>query len=350
MGIGSFSDLEKALFPNAVEQVPLEVFSGKRIAIDMNLLCWRMFKKAADIIIKSTNVVTDQVDYAAIEKFGIDKVIQKISTFLQYNITPVCVFDSKPHELKQHAGNKQADQREKDLANFEEAKVELSHMDPILVSRKIIDTYSSRLVSVMRPEHSFMQSIIIILKQLGIPVIMTAEMNLVTKDAEGICATLCMPGNDYCVATFTTDSDYHCYGGNVCITEIEGKKIGGKYRHFATVRSLYKILIECQMTFPMFVDLCIMMGTDFNSNMNNCGVKRNTDLIRKFGSIDAIGQFGRDISCLNHIAVRQMFASTAVRVEGVKCEIDRSLYIGVRDVLTEADLLKYISAFESFRF
>ncbi len=316
MGIGDFAKLESTWFPNCREIVPLEFFSGKRVAIDMNLLCWKMFKKAADIIIKSTNVVSEQVDTAAIEKMAIEMVIQKVSTFQQYNIIPVCVFDSKPHEMKQHATTKQTEQRQKDMLSFQTAQTDLKQMDPILVNRKVITNFSAKLVAVMRPERSFMDGVVLGLRGMQIQVIFTEEMNLMTKDAEGICATLCMPGNDYCVATFTTDSDYHCYGGNICILEIDGKKIKGEYKHFATIRSLYKILLEIKMTFPVFVDLCICQGTDFNDNMESCGVKRNVELLQKYGSIEGIAASGKDISCLNHVLVRQMFASTSVKIPG----------------------------------
>lgn len=346
MGIEKFDDLLKQNCPHAFETVPLQFFTGQRIAIDFNFHAWRMYTLAVRVIVDKTNLVTEQVDLLAIENFAIEKMFEMLAIFARYKIIPVCVLDSTPHPLKNHARDKKAKEREKKMAKLQQAQIDLLNYDPLLVTTAVTKAYADELKKSFKPQESYYCRMTDILRAISIPVFTAAQFGFMSNDAEGICAALCMPGNNYCVATYTKDGDYHCYGGNLAIYEIEGKMVQGEYRHFATVRSLTNILTDLQMPFPVFLDLCICLGTDFNDNMNQVGVVRALELIRRFGSIDNIAASGRDVSVLNHHAVRQMFRSVSFEIRGIDCNINQLLKSNLTNVFAQANLTKYIYAFQ----
>ena len=126
-----------------------------------------------------------------------------------------------------------------------------------------------------------------------------------------------MKGNDYCYGTFSTDSDYHTYGGNLEITEIypkysthEGDRTSVWH---AKIRCLESILQQSKLTFDQFRDLCILMGTDFNPNIPNVGPVKSWKAIQKYGSIVAMSQY-EDVSILRYPEVVRLFHSSIIKL------------------------------------
>jgi len=61
-------------------------------------------------------------------------------------------------------------------------------------------------------------------------------------------------------------------------------------------------------TYETFIEVCIMLGTDFNPNIKGVGLVKVWNLMKEHGSIDAIGESGVDIKCLNHKEVLLLFS------------------------------------------
>ena len=63
-----------------------------------------------------------------------------------------------------------------------------------------------------------------------------------------------------------------------------------------------------EMDKGVFLDLCIMCGTDYNPNIPMIGSKKAYKYLKKHGSIDIIEEKEKiDTSILNHQTVRQLF-------------------------------------------
>ena len=319
MGIEYFSDFLKEHASNCYFEIPLESFRGRRFALDINNLAFAMMGVAIKEVVEQTNLATEHPDRAEINRLAIDKIIGRLTVYLQYGITPVCVFDGKPHELKNHAKVKRKANGDRIKGKLKEAETKLYSADQLFRTQILVSDYAKYYKQNIEVSYDFMNQLRDLLFTVGFPVLLSADFGLETRDAEGICAALCLQGNDYCVATVSTDSDYHTYGGNIEITEIYPKYITTNgvrvTAYYAKVRSLEAILHQSGLTFDRFRDLCILQGTDFNSNIPGVGVKRSWDYITRYGTIPQMIQCGIDVSVLNYENVLKIFASTVVRID-----------------------------------
>lgn len=318
MGIDYFSDFIREHAPNCYFEIPLESFRHRRVAIDINNLAFAMMSVATKEVVDRTELAINKPDRGNIDRLAIDKIIGRLVIYLQHGITPVCVFDGKPHELKSHAKAKRKANNDRIKNKLKDAEIKLYSVDLLFRVQPLINEYAKYCKQNIEVSYDFMNQLRDILITVGFPVLSATDFGLETRDAEGICAALCLQGNDYCVATVSTDSDYHTYGGNIEITDIYPKYVNNNgvrvHVYYAKVRSLEAILQQCGLTFDRFRDLCILQGTDFNPNIPGVGVKRSWDYITRYGSIVGLGQSGIDISILNYFNVLKIFASTIVKI------------------------------------
>lgn len=317
MGIQYFAQLIKDHCDRCYYEVPLENFRGKSIAIDISNLTFMMMCVATKEVTDSTNLATDRPDRDRINRLALDKIIARLALYIQHGITPVSVFDGVT-QLKENTKAKRREDKEKVKAKLQEAEARLYSVDPIFRTQMLIDEYAKYYKQVNDVSFDFINELRNVLATVGFPVISAADFGIETQDAEGICAALCLQGNDYCVATASNDSDYHAYGGNLEMVDIYSRYVttnGIKtMTYYAKVRSLEAILQQSGLTFESFRDLCILMGTDFNPNIKGVGAKRSWDYIVKHRSILNMAYSNIDISALNYPNVIKIFASTIVKV------------------------------------
>jgi 5'-3' exonuclease len=119
-------------------------------------------------------------------------------------------------------------------------------------------------------------------------------------EAEKMCSAMCISG--FVSAVLSEDTDVMAYGAPVFLTKIDTSSD-------TCVRIKHNYLLEqLSLTITNFLDLCIMCGTDYNSNIPKIGSKTAYKQIIQYGSIDEIGlKTNLDISILNHNRVRQLF-------------------------------------------
>jgi len=67
-----------------------------------------------------------------------------------------------------------------------------------------------------------------------------------------------------------------------------------------------KVLELMGLSRESFLDLCILCGSDYNSNLKGIGPEKSYQLIQKYSSIDNIAE-SLDITSLNHTKVRSLF-------------------------------------------
>ena len=321
MGIKDFGKFIKAHAPNCCFEVPLEFFRGKRLAVDMHGLIFQMMFGAVAEVVERTNVATERPDPNEIERKTLDMILNRLEILMTYGITPVCVFDGKPHSLKQRTQSQRKVNRERNRNKLLEAETNLYSVEPLFRTQPLVNEYKKRYKSHIESRWEFVSSLKDVLSLSGFPVVSSDDLPLETKDAEGVCAALCMPGNDYCYATISEDSDYHVYGGNIELIEIYAKyTTSDNVRstvHYAKVRCLESILAESGLNFYQFRDLCIMMGTDYNSNIYNVGVVKCWKYISQYGSISGVSTV-LDVSILNYSEVAKIYNSPIVRLEPEK--------------------------------
>lgn len=159
--------------------------------------------------------------------------------------------------------------------------------------QQYIDKMKSCIVSLTEDDVMMMKKLLNI---FGIP--------FVVADGEGefLCAALNRHG--IVDAVMSADTDVLPCLAPTIINKLIYDKNGPMFQ----VIDLKKLLNQLKLDEQQFIDLCIMCGTDFNSNIPRIGPIKSYDLILRHHSIDNIQN--HDISILNHVRVRQLFAYT----------------------------------------
>lgn len=295
MGVKGLNQFLKRLLDNDhLSLIPVSDFAGKRIAIDAILyLC--AFKTRSNFIAS---------------------IVDLLVMLRENRIQPFFVFDGtapleKNSERMIRSAKRSAQKEriailERDFEIYKETNqlsALLSSLD--LPTRRLtgkvshhaiqqyIDKLKSYIITLTEEDVLIMKEL---LRIFGIP--------FIVADGEGefLCAALNRHGIVDAVMTADTDA-LPCLAPTI-INKVVFDKDGPLFQ----VVDLEKILNRLKLDEDQFIDLCIMCGTDFNSNIPRVGPITSYDLILRHRSIDNITKY--DTSILNHIRVRQLFAYT----------------------------------------
>lgn len=311
MGIKGLHQVIKKYAEDVYVQRHLSEYAYKRIAVDISLY---LFK------------------YKAIfRERWISAFISLIACFRKHDIHCVFIFDGKAPKEKEEERRARAESRDKlenkveeiehDIEEFERSG-EISDLlqkvwtenksagPPRLLggssqgfSIKIVKEYLDRIKGqVIRiTEDDFIKARELF-DLLQVPYI-KAE-----GEAESFASHLCVRGLVDAVAS--EDTDVLAYGTPIFVTKINTSDE-------TCVEINYSELLERMgLTPEMFTDLCIMCGTDYNTNIRGIGPDKALKLLVDRGSIEEIAQITDsktgeakfDISCLKHERVRELFS------------------------------------------
>jgi flap endonuclease-1 len=139
---------------------------------------------------------------------------------------------------------------------------------------------------------------------MGIPVVQAPE------EGEAQAAYMAMKGGVW--AASSQDFDSLLFGTPRLVRNLTltgRRKMPGR-NDYKTVSievvELSRVLHELSLTREQLIDLCVLMGTDYNSGISGIGPKKALKLIREHGNIEsALGSIGGDIP--RYEAVRRIF-------------------------------------------
>jgi len=115
-------------------------------------------------------------------------------------------------------------------------------------------------------------------------------------EGETMCSQLALNGK--VVTVLSEDTDVLAYGTPIFLTKINTST------DMCVEITLQDILTAIDFTYEQFRDLCIMCGTDYNSNIFRIGPEKSYQLLKKHESIDKLLL---DTSILNHVRGRELF-------------------------------------------
>ena len=210
-------------------------------------------------------------------------ILYRTSNLIEAGIEPVFVFDGKPSELKSGTIEERVSRREKAKIEYEQA---LAEGDLKKAFSKAQQT------SRMTPE--ILESSKELLKLLGIPVVQAPS------DGEAQAAYMCSKGSVHAAAS--QDFDSILFGAPLLVRNltISGRrKVPGKsiYRDVKTeIIDTESMLENLGLTREQLVDVCILIGTDFNPGISGIGPKKGLKLIQKHGDLEhALPEIGQKI-------------------------------------------------------
>lgn len=317
MGIKSLNNLLKR-FENIHQEVHLSEYAYKKLAIDTSLFVYKYKFSLGDQ--------------------WMNAFVNLVSSLRKNQIHCVFIFDSPASDDKKVEQKKRRENREKDKQKLFEIEDALNtfhctgeilqpliDLDDKLKKRgefqRLLNTginiyaiqaymekIKSRTIDVEPRDFELAKQLF---KHLGVPYFMAPV------EAETMASDLCKRG--IVDAVLTEDTDVLAYGANVFLSKINTSTN-------TCVRVVHsELLEELGLEYEQFLDLCIMCGTDYNTNIEKIGVIKAYEIIKDHKSIEGFEKYINDLrknglkmkkfeenaldkmGVLNHIRVRELF-------------------------------------------
>jgi flap endonuclease-1 len=183
--------------------------------------------------------------------------------FMENGVKPIWVFDGKPPELKSYV----LDQRKENKEKAEEEK-------QVLLDAGDLDGAKRMAGRSVRVTPEMMEDAKRLLRMIGTPVIEAPG------EAEAQCALLVKMGLAH--ATASEDMDSLTFGTKILLRGFNSKK--EPIIHI----ELDQVLEGFKMTQEQFIDLCILCGCDYTTNIPGVGPVKAFKYIEECGTIEKV--------------------------------------------------------------
>ena len=252
MGIKNLLALIKSKAKSSISSYSPASLQDKTIAIDCSILFYASsiatnFSSKSKILQDSNGTPTAHL-------------IQILNHSVQYklsNTSPIWVFEGEPPQLKNNEL-----QRRKTIKQDSLSKLSLTS-DPSEQQK-----YLARSFRLSDPMIDDSKSLVTFLGHAHC---------ISPNEAEAQCAVLAK--SSQCDLVLSQDSDCLVFGAPAVIMGKEPQII-----------ELSKVLTELSLSFPQFVDLAILMGSDYAAGIKGLGQVRALQMIQNFGNIEKILQ------------------------------------------------------------
>lgn len=253
----------------AVRHIAFSKLHDKRIAVDAPLIINQVVRgirsKTGRDLRNSKGVLTSHL-------YGL---LKKIIRCFENNIRLVFVFDGKCPEIKNHTVKTRKASREK----AQEA------MDTVEVDSESYSRFFSQSYKLSEDEITEAK---ILLDLMGIPHI-TAP-----GEADAVLSWLAVRCNDddqpYVDGVASDDSDMLVLGTPYLYKDM--LKFTGR-DHIVTILKLRKFLTIANLSHKQFIDLCVLIGSDYSEKLPDVGAKTALRLIRQHRSLTNIHKYYR---------------------------------------------------------
>lgn len=201
-------------------------------------------------------------------------LLYRNANLIEHGIRPCYVFDGEVHDLKLDTVQQRRERREAAMKEWE-AALEEGDMERAYSKA----TQSTRMTK------EVLDSSRELLSLMGLPVVQAP------MEGEAQAAHMCAQGDVWAVSS--QDFDGLLFGAprllrNINITgrrKVPGKNI---YRSVKVEKlELDRVLESLGLDRRGLVEMCLLIGTDFNAGVAGIGPKRGLSLIRKHGSLEA---------------------------------------------------------------
>jgi len=288
--------------PQAQHKIPLRKFSGRAIAIDTS--CWVYANKGviqSSIIKSMSNIVDEEVDQHLVRKGLYQQFKNYINKFLNYGITPICIFDGIPPEKKKLVQEKRGNIRQERRDKIKSYKELLLSQDPLNRDPHIIEKLRKEMCNDCRPNSGDFDDLKFILSSVGIPWFQA------NQEAEQLCSVLARRYR--AAAVYSTDTDNIAHRCPYWIRSMEHNILNpdtGEKETYINFINYQELIEGLGVTPDQLTEICILAGCDYNVNIKNRGVLKAYDAIKKYGCYANLPAEWHD-ECLNFEYCWQQF-------------------------------------------
>lgn len=308
MGILSINAFLREKCPTAFVTYPVSAFRGRKFSVDACNVVYTYAGACGKSLIMGMYDPLEPLDRATLMINVKSAVINFINTMRQRGIELVWCWDGKRiPEKDEVAGLKR--KKDKDIIR-ERVKTMREHLlskNPLTRTPQELDEFRKILCQLVVVQGDEMKSVREMVEDLGFASVV-AEY-----EGEKIASNLAQ--DSLVTAVWSTDTDNYPLGTQLLVTGF-GANVGGQEMfdcvYLPTILAMFRTEFEwSNMTFEQshLLDFCILIGTDFNLNMPRVAAKTAFKLLKQYATIENIAIYGqKDISMLNHVRVREIFA------------------------------------------
>uniref|UniRef100_A0A6C0E3N6 XPG N-terminal domain-containing protein n=1 Tax=viral metagenome TaxID=1070528 RepID=A0A6C0E3N6_9ZZZZ len=251
MGIPNLNRYLKQNCKSSIKMIHLSELKDKVIVIDISIYLYR---------------------YVA-ENALIENVYLLLSIFRHYNIRPVFIFDGVPPDEKLELLKKRKADKVKSEAEYNDLKNKLSQSNTLTFEEKqeitsSMDALKKKFVYLTKNHIQLTKQLI---NSYG------ATYIDAPGEADGLCASFVLSGKAW--ACMSDDMDMFVYG---CTKILRYTSL---LNHTAVLYDVHGILDTLDMTHDEFKDVCVLSGTDYNTN-GKTSLYSSMTLFNKYKSFD----------------------------------------------------------------
>ena len=202
-------------------------------------------------------------------------LLHRTANLVESGIEPIFVFDGKPHRLKADTLRERTERRDRAEEEYREA-----------VERGDMETARTKAQQTSRMTKEVRETAQELIGYLGFPIVQAPS------DGEQQAAYMCRKGDVYAAAS--QDFDSLLFGTPLLVRNLTmtgRRKVPGRqmYREIKTEIIDSKVFLESLgITREQLVDMCILMGTDFNPGIKGIGPKKALKYIRDNGKLENV--------------------------------------------------------------
>ena len=264
MGIKNLFKLIKKFAPNSIQYNSITDYKYKYIVLDANMIIYQY-------VIAIRNSGKDLCNDKGQITSHILGVISKSLMLLKNKIIPIYIFDGKAPKLKLSTINKRKKLKDKNVKKLSECSDE---KEKIKYFKRSFYLKNEQILEVKN-----------VLQLLGIPTITS------NSEADPLCAKFVKKNLAYGVSS--EDMDLLTFGCPILIRKL--KK--GKKNSIIEIH-LNKVLDELNLNMNQFIDLCILLGSDYLPSIKKIGPNKAYNIIKKYKSIETF--LSEDIKVKNN--------------------------------------------------
>jgi len=232
MGIKLLNKFLQSNCKTSINKINLWHLSNKKIVIDVSIYMYKFLG----------------------ENTLLENMYLMICILRHYNIIPLFIFDGKPPKEKYELLNERKKNKEIAENQYNNLKDSLNDID----ETQKLQIESDMLIlkkQFVRLHHSDIQNVKNLIQSLGVSYIVAPG------EADKLCAK--MVNKNIAYACLSEDMDMFVYG---CKRVLRYLSLLNKT---VIIYNLKEILIEIDMNFNDFKNICIISGTDYNTDHNN---------------------------------------------------------------------------------
>ena len=250
MGIKSLNNIIVNYTKNGEKKVHLSKFKGMRFAVDTNVYLYK---------------------YLYGKSNHIDGIFFMINKFKKFNITPIFIFDGKPPNEK----NAKIKSRKHIRSKLEEKLLSLkSDLDIISIDKReaLLEEIKNVEKKIVYVNRDVVEKTKELFDLMGISYI-NADC-----EAEHYCSKLCKLS--LVDGVVSEDTDTIACGSKLVLRQFSNKE------DMVMSYNLNNILYDLNINYNSFIDLCILLGNDYNNRPRGLNPDKILNMIREYKTIE----------------------------------------------------------------